>query len=245
MIWDAPADATPVIIRKVSYDDARQRLLFELSGPAPIRTRRLDRRIILEILDARLHDGPQIIKLDGQLILALKISEITGNPPLVSAELLLAPIAEPNIRLEQTANRLFINIVGSAIYQSERDWELLPVIPESPLPALSNSRAPALLVPTPFIVSDSTRSAELFPSNWQPLPGYRSFCLLYLQQAEVLEDIPRQRVVGFPTGVASFELQQWLTPIFGMNLAGHFWDWQARGSVSVNRREIFGAARVA
>ena len=259
LVWASPAWAIPISVDKIRYDDATRRLSFDVTGPAEILTRQVDRRLIFEMPDARIRGKTYAGWPPSRRIRSIIVSEVAGNPPLVRIELFLAPGLDPQLSIQQAAGHVDITLSDPPPQAGERDLEAFPIAPIGPMPAISDrsNRPPrirqAVTVPTPPpspLRQTTQQPTPPVPPPQRPQPTYgmrapepirnpgsKSYALLQIQQAEALEDIPNARVVGFPTGPSGIEARQWFGTYFGAGGELRYYSWTARGALTQARTE--------
>lgn len=178
LAWPSAAwGAIPVTVTRVAYDDSRRRLTLDVTGEAEIRARQVDRRIILEIPDARLRGGPYSQAPTGKRVRSILISQVAGNPPLVRIELLLVPGVEPLLSIQQSAGKIYVVLGDPPPPEGERDLERLPEVPRGALPRLEDRSARperpaarAVIPPSPSPAMSPVRPAQSPPTIPQPSP---------------------------------------------------------------------------
>lgn len=150
--WAEAAWAVPVTVTRVAYDDARRRLTLDVTGEAEIRARQVDRRVILEIADARLRGGTFAQNPGGKRVRSILVSQVAGNPPYVRVELALVPGVEPLLSVQQTAGKIYVLLSDPPPPEGERDLETMPAVPQGRLPSLED-RGPRRERPQPVAVT--------------------------------------------------------------------------------------------
>lgn len=269
MVWADAAWAIPVTVTRVAYDDAKRRLTLDVTGEAEIRARQVDRRIILEIPDARLRGGTFAQNPQSRRVRSILVSQVAGNPPYVRVELALAPGIEPLLSVQQSAGRIYVLLSDPPPAEGERDLETLPAVPQGAVPGLQDrgtprrerpqpqavtTPAPAptpqggptpppFQAPTPPPAVAASTPAPARPSDAEIL-GTRSFAILSYQQSEFTEAIPGKRLVGFPTGPAGLEIQQWFWDYLGLGLEMRYLSWTGKGDFTADRQDGLAVVRL-
>ncbi len=268
--WAEAAWAIPVTVTRVVYDDAKRRLTLDVTGEAEIRARQVDRRIILEIPDARLRGGTFSKNPGSKRVRSILVSQVAGNPPYVRVELALAPGIEPLLSVQQAAGHIYVLLSDPPPPEGERDLETFPTVPRGALPPLADrgSRVdrprpqvigtPAPAPPprgqaTPPPAAPPTPRPALAASTPRPEPvrpesretfGTKSFAIFTFQQSEFTEAIPAKRLVGFPTGPAGLEVQQWLWDYVGLGLELRYLSWTGKGDYTADRQDGLSVLRL-